>query len=76
MTKSLRPTAKQVRILEAMLRKPVIAAWSHRDLNPLMQMGLVSDALALGADCKVHSSKIWTITDKGRLFLNEERAGA
>lgn len=69
-------TKKQITLLANMTRKsPVIAPWSNRDLVTLSQLGFVDETLGWAADGRVSGSKVWTITDKGRRFIDEERAG-
>lgn len=65
---------KQMRLLQSMTRKPVIAPWSTLDLTILEQLKLVSGEIAFGANGKVHTSKVWTITDGGRLIAEGQKA--
>ena len=67
-------TAKQVFLLGSMAVKPVIAPWSSPDLVKLERVGLVSGQIAFGANCRVHTSKVWTLTDGGRLVLQGQKA--
>lgn len=65
---------KQISLLTNMTRKsPVIAPWSNRDLVALSQLGFVEETVGWAADGRVSGSKVWTITDKGRRFIDEER---
>lgn len=59
-------TAKQIRLLELLAQRAIIAPWSNLDLVKLEQMKLVADAVAYGANGRLHSSKVWTLTDAGR----------
>lgn len=65
------PSPKQIRLLAAMAHKPVIAPWSCLDLVKLEQRKLVAGEVAVGANGKLHSSKVWTLTDAGRHFVAE-----
>lgn len=67
--------AKQNRLLESLAKMPVIAPWSNIDLVKMGQMGLVDEQIALGANGRVHSSKVYTLSAKGRGLL-AERTGA
>lgn len=67
----MNPTKKQVTLLGAMAAKPVIAPWSNIDLAKLEQMKLVSGAMAFGANGRLHTSKIWTLTEAGIRFVAE-----
>lgn len=62
---------KQIKLLGSLAIKSVIAPWSSIDLVKLEQMKLVSGAIAFGANGKVHTSKVWTLTDAGRRFVAE-----
>lgn len=64
-------TAKQIKLLELLAQRAIIAPWSNLDLTKLMQMKLVADAVAYGANGRLHSSKVWTLTDAGRRRLAE-----
>lgn len=69
-------TNKQIAILRSLAGKsPVVASWQHQDLCDLNRMRLVDRQTAYQANGKISSNVIWTITDKGRRFLEEERAG-
>lgn len=69
-------TKKQIALLGAMARKsPVIAPWSNRDLVTLHQRGFVDEALAWATDGRVSGSKVWTISDAGHRFLDEQGSG-
>ncbi len=67
----MKPTSKQIRLLAGMVKAPAIAPWSCLDLVQLEQLKLVSGAIAIGANGKVHTSKVWTLTDGGRRFVTE-----
>lgn len=62
-------TAKQTKLLELLAQRAIIAPWSNLDLVKLMQLKLVAEAIAYGANGRLHSSKIWTLTDAGRRHL-------
>ena len=64
-------TAKQIDLLRILAVRWIVAPWSSIDLNKLEQMKLVSGDLAFGANGKVHTSKVWTLTDAGRRFVAE-----
>lgn len=68
------PTIKQVRLLAAMAKTPAIAPWSCLDLVKLEQLKLVSGAIAIGANGKLHTSKVWTLTDAGRRLVESASA--
>ncbi|WIA55488.1 hypothetical protein N6H05_21035 [Sphingobium sp. WTD-1] len=67
-------TAKQTRLLELLAQRMIIAPWSNIDLVKLMQLKLVDEAIAYGANGRLHSSKVWTLTDAGRRHLAEKGA--
>lgn len=62
-------TNKQIKLLGILAIKPVIAPWSSMDLVKLEQMKLVSGAIAFGANGKVHTSKVWTLTGAGYNYV-------
>lgn len=64
-------TNKQIKLLGILAVKPVVAPWSSLDLVRLEHMKLVAGVIALGANGKVHTSKVWTLTDAGRRFVAE-----
>lgn len=70
-------TTQEVGVLLNMLkhRDPVVAPWNHRQLSQLRSRGFVDDVAARQAAGRLSSNKIWTITEQGRRFLEEERAG-
>lgn len=67
-------TNKQIKLLGTLAIKPVIAPWSSIDLVKLEQMQLVMSVMAFGANGKLHTSKIWTLTDAGCRFVAEAAA--
>jgi len=64
-------TAKQTKLLEALVQRPIIAPWSNIDLVTLRQLKLVDEAMANGANGRLHTSKVWTLTNDGRRYLAE-----
>lgn len=64
-------TNRQNKLLGILAVRWVVAPWSSIDLVKLEQMKLVSGDLAFGANGKVHTSKVWTLTDVGRRFVAE-----
>lgn len=67
-------TAKQTKLLELLAQRMIIAPWSNIDLVKLMQLELVDEAIAYGANGRLHSSKVWALTDAGRCYLAEKGA--
>jgi len=63
---SAKLTAKQFRLLETLTKGAIDAPWSSIDLVKLAQMELVIEAFAYGANGRLHTSKIWTLTEQGR----------
>lgn len=69
-------TAKQVAVLKRLAKlSPMVASWKHAELSPLQSMGFVQRASAYQASGRLSQAAIWTITEQGRRFLEEERAG-
>lgn len=60
---------KQVGLLATMAKGAIVAPWSSMELVKLAQMKLVSEAFAFGMNGRLHSSKVWTLTDAGRQAL-------
>lgn len=73
----MRPiTAKEIKLLQLLAKgEPVLASWFHQNLCDLQRAGHASSTVLLAANGKLSASKLWTITDMGRRFLTEERAG-
>lgn len=67
-------TNKQIRLLGVLATRWIVAPWSTIDLVKMEQMGLVVGDLAFGANCKVHTSKVWTLTDAGRRLVESASA--
>ena len=67
---------KAINILKVMRGgKPVIAVWSHPELNMLESARLAISTYAVAPTGKIHTSRLWTITDEGQAFLRNERGG-
>lgn len=64
-------TNKQIKLLGVLAVRWVVAPWSSIDLVKLEQMKLVSGHIAVGSNGKVHTSKVWTLTEAGILFVAE-----
>lgn len=62
-------TAKQDKLLDLLAQRAIIAPWSNLDLVKLMQLKLVDEAIAYGANGRLHSSKVWTLSDAGRRHI-------
>ncbi|MFY9350338.1 MAG: hypothetical protein WBL20_03030 [Sphingobium sp.] len=67
-------TKKQIGLLETLAKGVIVAPWSTIDLVKLSQQKLVSETLAFGVNGRLHSSKIWTLTDEGCRYLDERGA--
>lgn len=69
-------TNKQITVLKNLLKhSPMVASYSHTDLSMLLNAGFVERTTAWQASGRLSSNLIWTISEKGRRFLEEERAG-
>ena len=67
-------TKKQAGLLTTLAKGAIVAPWSSIDLTKLAQLKLVDQAFAFGTNGRLHSSKIWTLTDAGRRALAERTA--
>ena len=69
-------TNKQIKLLKVLeQRSSVLAPWANPDLLALDRLGYVTAAFAFAPSGRLHTSKIWTITELGRDFLRVERVG-
>lgn len=69
-------TNTQIKLLKLMVeREPVIATWNHGDLSWLARRGLVVAHKGFATTGRLSSSSIWYLTEAGRRFLTDERAG-
>lgn len=69
-------TNKQIALLKVLAKRtPVLAPWTNPDFVALQQPGYVTGEVAFAPNGRLHSSKVWTITDRGRDFLRVERVG-
>lgn len=59
---------KQIKLLGILAVRWIVAPWSSINLE---QMGLVAGDVAFGANGKVHTSKVWLLTDAGRRYVAE-----
>lgn len=67
-------TNKQIKLLMVLRDWPhVIARWDHGDLSWLFNHGLAKGQKASGVDGRLSSNIIWSISEKGRAFLADER---
>jgi len=70
-------TNKQIKLLKTLSKSrwPVVARWDHADLSELSHRRLVDRTNAMSAEGRTSSQAIWVISDYGRAYLKEERAG-
>lgn len=64
-------TNKQIKLLGILAVKPVVAPWANPVMFNLNKMGLVTGEIAADVNGKVHTSKVWTLTDAGKRFVAE-----
>ncbi|MEC8033960.1 MAG: hypothetical protein VX205_03080 [Pseudomonadota bacterium] len=62
-------TVKQTKLLVTLAKGAIVAPWSSLELVKLAQMRLVAEDFAFGTNGRLHTSKIWTLTDAGRQAL-------
>lgn len=69
-------TNKQIKLLKVLVERPaILAPWDDPDLCDLRRADLVATTSLYRRDGKLAASSCWAVTDFGRRFLDEERAG-
>jgi len=70
-------TNKQIKLLKniADARHPVVARWDHADLSALLNRRLIARHNATAPDGSISGNSIWTLSNVGKRYLEEERAG-
>jgi len=69
-------TNKQIRLLKRIQKHSlVLARWDHQDMVDLLRMRLVETTRAYTTSGRTSAYLIWTISERGTCFLQEERAG-
>ena len=69
-------TSKQIKLLQLLNgNAPVIARWDHQDLRDLRFANLVVCTTARSASGKLSANNVFSISERGKRFLSEEREG-
>ncbi|MBB5987397.1 hypothetical protein [Sphingobium lignivorans] len=69
-------SAKQIRLLKVLReRDTMIARWDHGDLAWLARRGFVKGQHSYTTSGRLSAQYIWLLDERGRAFLEEERAG-